>query len=560
MGSRALCGRWFAMSGLEASMKLKILAIVALGVVGIGAAFVALGGLPASASATTQYLTGAVTTGDVSDDVAATGTMATTDSYGAVVRLAGPSRQRGGQLQQRDVPDDLDGHGRQGRRRRNGQGRRGPGDRVDDGPRTRPRDRQERPEHRHDPAGDRQDNSDAATTTAQIRQATIGVNNAQTQVTDAHKTVNDLLDQISLATLKSPIDGIVTTVSVSPGLSAPTGDAIVIDSTALQVTADVAETDVASISVGQLATVSVSAVSAQLTGKVTAIAPTAAAATSNGSVVSYPVTISVTGAPKTVRAGMTASITITIDSATNVLTVPSAALRGTAGNYSVLIMNATGEPTAQAVQVGLVTNTTAEIKSGLTEGQRVVTGVNTARPARRRPATASVAGSVAGSRSVAAATAAGSGTDRGRVDHLARPRQPHLRHGPHAGAGPDGRQPRGPTRGIRRDRRAVRLGQDDDDEHPGLSRSTDRRTLSAGRERPAVGRSRQPRMFIMVVLPEPDGPTIATIRPIGPQANVHQGRHLHVAHVVGAADVVERDDRLGHGQFPIPRRLPPPPT
>ena len=78
MGIRALCGRWFAMSGLEASMKLKILAIVALGVVGIGAAFVALGGLPASASATTQYLTGAVTTGDVSDDVAATGTMATT--------------------------------------------------------------------------------------------------------------------------------------------------------------------------------------------------------------------------------------------------------------------------------------------------------------------------------------------------------------------------------------------------------------------------------------------------------------------------------------------------
>jgi hypothetical protein len=124
--------------------------------------------------------------------------------------------------------------------------------------------------------------------------------------------------------------------------------------------------------------VTVSAVSAQLTGKVTAIAPTAAAATTNGSVVSYPVTISVTGAPKTVRAGMTASITITIDSATNVLTVPSAALRGTAGNYSVLIMNATGDPTAQAVQVGLVTNTTAEIKSGLTEGQRVVTGVNTA--------------------------------------------------------------------------------------------------------------------------------------------------------------------------------------
>jgi RND family efflux transporter MFP subunit len=366
------------MSGLEASMKLKILAIVALGVVGIGAAFVALGGLPASASATTQYLTGAVTSGDVSDDVAATGTMATTDSYGlsfgSPAHLASAAASSSSATSQstwtvKDVKVAVGATVKAGQTLATAS--------------TTDLER--------DLANARsalnsaaiqlaiaQDNADAATTTTQIRQATMSLNNAETQVTNAHKTVNDLLDQIRLATLKSPIDGVVTTVAITKGLSAPTGDAIVIDSTALQVTADVAETDVASISVGQLATVTVSAVGAQLTGKVTAIAPTAAAATTNGSVVSYPVTISVTGAPKTVRAGMTASITITIDSATNVLTVPSAALRGTAGNYSVLIMNATGEPTAQAVQVGLVTNTTAEIKSGLTEGQRVVTGVNTA--------------------------------------------------------------------------------------------------------------------------------------------------------------------------------------
>ena len=378
MGIRALCGRWFAMSGLEASMKLKILAIVALGVVGIGAAFVALGGLPASASATTQYLTGAVTTGDVSDDVAATGTMATTDSYGlsfgSPAHLAGAAASSSSATSQTTWTVT--------------------GVKVAVGATVKAGEvlaTASTTDLERDLADARsalnsaaiqlaiaQDNSDAATTTAQIRQATMSLNNAQTQVTDAHKT------RQRPARPDPPGDAQVAdrrdrhTVRRRQGLSAPTGDAIVIDSTALQVTADVAETDVASISVGQLATVTVSAVSAQLTGKVTAIAPTAAAATSNGSVVSYPVTISVTGAPKTVRAGMTASITITIDSATNVLTVPSAALRGTAGNYSVLIMNATGEPTAQAVQVGLVTNTTAEIKSGLTEGQRVVTGVNTA--------------------------------------------------------------------------------------------------------------------------------------------------------------------------------------
>jgi membrane fusion protein, macrolide-specific efflux system len=75
---------------------------------------------------------------------------------------------------------------------------------------------------------------------------------------------------------------------------------------------------------------------------------------------------------------MTANVTITISSVTNVLTIPAASLRGTAGAYTVLILAADGTPTAQPVQVGLVTNTTAEIKSGLAAGQRVVTGINTA--------------------------------------------------------------------------------------------------------------------------------------------------------------------------------------
>ena len=80
-------------------MKLKILAIVAFAAVGLGAAFVALGGLPASAASTTQYLTGAVTTGDVTDDVAATGTVATSTSYGVAfgtpAHLAGAATAAG---------------------------------------------------------------------------------------------------------------------------------------------------------------------------------------------------------------------------------------------------------------------------------------------------------------------------------------------------------------------------------------------------------------------------------------------------------------------------------
>ncbi|TMQ10784.1 MAG: hypothetical protein E6J90_35870, partial [Deltaproteobacteria bacterium] len=64
-------------------MKLKLLAIVLLLVVGGAAVFVALGGLPRNANAGTSYLTGTAAVTDVSDDVAATGSIAsaTTWSY-----------------------------------------------------------------------------------------------------------------------------------------------------------------------------------------------------------------------------------------------------------------------------------------------------------------------------------------------------------------------------------------------------------------------------------------------------------------------------------------------
>ena len=356
-------------------MKLKILAIVALAAVGVGAAFVAIGGLPASAASKTQYLTGAVATGDVADDVAATGTVATSASYGlafgTAAHLASSPAAAGSTTW---TVTDL---------------KVAAGDTVKKGAVLATADTTDlkRQLAAANTAVDTAriqlrlakaslTDANTAAVTAQIRQAKVGVNNATSQLADAIKTRDDVKTQIRLATLTAPIDGIVTAVNVVKGLEAPSGDAIVVDATTFQVTADVVESDLAAMKVGQTADVTIGAVDGQVTGKVTAIAPTAAGNTT-GSVVSYAVTVSLDNVPATVRAGMTADVTITIDSATNVLTVPAAALRGTAGNYSVLTLGPDGTPTPLPVEVGLVTNTTAEIKSGLTEGQEVVTGINT---------------------------------------------------------------------------------------------------------------------------------------------------------------------------------------
>src|SRR3954469_4649630 len=63
-------------------MKLKILAVVVLVAVGLGTAFWAIGGLSIGSAATPQYLTATVTRADVTQDVAATGAIAATASYG----------------------------------------------------------------------------------------------------------------------------------------------------------------------------------------------------------------------------------------------------------------------------------------------------------------------------------------------------------------------------------------------------------------------------------------------------------------------------------------------
>jgi macrolide-specific efflux system membrane fusion protein len=215
----------------------------------------------------------------------------------------------------------------------------------------------------------------AATTTAATQQATEGLYNAQTGYDHAHQSLVDLQAQRADVTLTAAADGIVTAVNVTTGQNAPSGTAISIASSDLEVTTSVVETDVPLISVGQTASVTLTAVNATLQGTVASIAPTGSSSGNNGAV-NFSVEILLQDVPATVRSGMSASVTITTASASNVLAVPSRALVGTAGNYSVRILNADNTVTVKPVEVGLVTSTLAEIKSGIQAGDRVITGTS----------------------------------------------------------------------------------------------------------------------------------------------------------------------------------------
>jgi RND family efflux transporter MFP subunit len=220
-----------------------------------------------------------------------------------------------------------------------------------------------------------QDAYDAATSTADVRRTRIDLLNARSGAAAAKATLADLKSQLARSSIVAPADAIVTALNVLAGTDAPAAHAIDLAATTFQVTASVVESDIATLRVGQPARVTVNAITADLTGTVTSIAPVAQTGTSGG-VVSYAVVVALTAPPEKLRPGMTADVTITSASASGVLAVPAAAIRGTTGNYTVLVMTAAGTPVARPVMVGLITSSLVEIKSGLNAGDVVVTGTS----------------------------------------------------------------------------------------------------------------------------------------------------------------------------------------
>ena len=349
-------------------MRLKVVAIVGLLVVGGIAVFMTVGGLPSSAAATPTYLTSTAAVADVSDDVAATGAIASSKSWALVFgAAAGSTASQSGSpatwlvsAVKVKVGDPVK-----------------KGAVLATATNTSLRVSIATATSKVNTAtievATAQDAYDAATTTAQLRQTKIALLNARDGLAQAKAALADLNAQLSHASLVAPADGIVTVINLTVGANAPVADAIDLAAATFQVTANVVESDVSTLQIGQPATVTVSAISADLTGTVTAIAPVAETSTSGG-VVSYAVTVSLQAPPPSLRPGMTADVTVTTASASGVLAVPAAAIRGTSGNYNVLVLTAAGTAEARPVTVGLMTSSLVEIKSGLNAGDVVITG------------------------------------------------------------------------------------------------------------------------------------------------------------------------------------------
>ena len=221
----------------------------------------------------------------------------------------------------------------------------------------------------------------------QLEQARLSLEQAQFQLATAQRSLEELV-------LVAPVDGTVTELSLEVGQIVGAGQVAVVLSNleTLVVEIGLDESDIASVSLGQATSVTLDAFNdVELRGTITAIAPTA---DMQSGVVLYPVTVALDPTDLPVRAGMTADVEIVTTSAEDVFIVPLKAVRSVGGGTFVLRRLKEGEaPRAPGieqgqmtetiqqmmaegfalvpVQLGIVTETYAEVVEGLKAGDIV---------------------------------------------------------------------------------------------------------------------------------------------------------------------------------------------
>ncbi|GAA6143004.1 efflux RND transporter periplasmic adaptor subunit [Hydrogenophaga sp. 5NK40-0174] len=161
--------------------------------------------------------------------------------------------------------------------------------------------------------------------------ATAAEASAQAAVEKARAALSTDETNLSKASIKSPIDGVVLARSVDPGnavaasLQAVTLLTVAEDLTKLQLDVNVDEADVGSVKTGQRATFTVSAYpSRQYPATIDRVA---FGSTTTDNVVTYVTTLAVNNDDMSLRPGMTASATIVAKERADALLVPNTALR-----------------------------------------------------------------------------------------------------------------------------------------------------------------------------------------------------------------------------------------
>lgn len=224
----------------------------------------------------------------------------------------------------------------------------------------------------------------AETSAAQVKLYTANLNSAKAQLAQAQSALSGDEANLSYTKIYAPMTGTVTSQTTLQGQtlndkqSAPTILQIA-DLTTMTVKAQVAEADVSKLKPGMTVYFTTLGMpDRKWVSTVRQILPTPE---SINDVILYNALIDVKNPDKALMSSMTAQVFFVLGEAEDVPIVPVAALKpsrsGKDGDYRVLVMNG-GRPTMTDVTIGLQNRVSAQVLSGLKEGDVVVTGVQSA--------------------------------------------------------------------------------------------------------------------------------------------------------------------------------------
>jgi HlyD family secretion protein len=174
--------------------------------------------------------------------------------------------------------------------------------------------------------------------------------------------------------------GVVRSIDTSAGLRT-SGAILTVGSDEPIVSVFVSEYDADLVTLGQLANVELDAINASFAGEVLRIGQVAQ---SVSGIKQYEVLLEVSELPAGARFGMSATAEIEVQKASGVLAVPLSSLVGEGDpQVDVLTEDQDGNQTISRVEIelGLVGDSFAEVTSGLSDGDLVVTGVSGSIPA-----------------------------------------------------------------------------------------------------------------------------------------------------------------------------------
>lgn len=214
---------------------------------------------------------------------------------------------------------------------------------------------------------------------------------ARAQVTQAEGSLKNIQTQVDDTEIRAPFTGIVTQKYANPGAfvtpttsasttTSATSSSILAIAGDLEAVANVSESDIRGIYVGQGAELRVDAYPGKVFhGKVRLVAPEAVV-TQN--VTSFEVRVRILDDTKhQLKSGMNLTANFLIGTHRDALVIPTTAIVSEAQGTGVYVLVRGSGPVFRPIRVGATVGTESEVLSGLQEGERIFT----TQPGQRRP-------------------------------------------------------------------------------------------------------------------------------------------------------------------------------